>query len=243
MQSQRSDEYVIVIEGDDNNTTEFVEWLCMKQSMELLLPNISPSLRNVLGSIIHTFMITTTVFSGVLFGYILFPKMIYPSGTDKDTEEDLLTYKNWYIMTSTFIALVIVVFEEAFSFLIQSRFEERLTKIEEYIQYLNDSDEEDSDDDSEEDFHEAVEEPTSDQEVQVDLAQTVNPLIEDIKLLNSKFDRNFKIVFDHLGIKTPPTDKELESIAIPIEESLIPYSAPVVELRKRRTYIHETGSN
>ena len=186
MQSSQSSDFIIEIEEDDSFT--FMNWIYMKQSMALLLPTNSLFVRKLIGSMIHAFMISSTIFSGVLFGYILFLQI----PPNDNAENDLLSFKILYILTSTIIGSIFVIFEESFSYLIESRVEARISYIEEYIRYVKEK---------------------VDDQIEIETPIRVLELIEDVKILSSKLDTNFQNLFDNMKINTAE-DKSFEETTL-----------------------------
>ena len=100
------------------------------------MDNLAPTHSNVykitIGSLMRALMLSTSICSGVVYGYFLFPKMFEPA---QDVEDSKM-YKLQYILTSTSASLIVMVFQELISYSIQSKLDNRLENIESDIDVL-----------------------------------------------------------------------------------------------------------
>ena len=200
MSSPSSATFVIHIEDEEQEENQsmfnVMDWLCMKHQMaHIMIPKGLDDWKSIIGLSIHMFLISTSICSGVLYGYLLFPKMFEPSGDSEDTKESLSLYKLLYLITSTALGFMVMIIQESFNYLIQSKLDKRLENIEDDISILK------------EDVRVLKE------DVRV-LKEDVRGLKKDLKNLTIKVDTNFQILFDHLGINipSPPMDLPIEKL-------------------------------
>ena len=218
MSSPTSATFVIHIEDEEQeenqSTFNVIDWLCMKRQMGLMMTNRSDYWKTIIGVSIHMFLISASICSGVLYGYLLFPKMFEPSGDSEDTKESLSLYKLLYLITSTTLGFIVMIIQESFNYLIQSKLDKRLENIEDDISILKDDVRVLKEDvrvlkDDVRVLKKDVRVLKDDVRV---LKDDVRGLKKDLKNLTIKVDTNFQILFDHLGINIPsvPIDLPLE---------------------------------
>ena len=151
-----------------------IRWLCMKRTMDNLAPTHSTIYKIAIGSLMRVLMLTTSICSGIVYGYFLFPKMFEPTHDVENTE----MYKLQYILTSTSASLIVMIFQEMINYAMQSKLDNRLEHIESDIDVFK-------------------------EDVRV-LKEDVGVLKEDLREFKINVYYNFNRLFDYLGIPPEP---------------------------------------